>query len=53
MEKLQDALAEASEPPKERIPTEPPKYAAENRIADKKLKSQVKKSRNWKSSREY
>lgn len=51
MDKLHNALYEASIPPKERIPTEAPAYAKENRIADKKQKSQVKSSRNWKSGR--
>lgn len=47
MEKLEDLLAAASEVQRIRIPTKPPKSANENRLKEKKHKSELKKSRNY------
>jgi peptidyl-tRNA hydrolase ICT1 len=45
--KIEEALFDASIPEYEKVETEPPEYANENRIREKKKKSDIKKSRNW------
>jgi len=44
-EKLAVMIEQASVAPKERIPTETPKWAIEQRLKEKKIRSQVKKNR--------
>lgn len=51
MSKLEEAIEEANIPAKERILTEPPEYANEKRLEEKKNRSKVKQTRNWKSER--
>eukprot|EP00026_Physarum_polycephalum_P014271 Phypoly_transcript_14764.p1 GENE.Phypoly_transcript_14764~~Phypoly_transcript_14764.p1 ORF type:complete len:168 (-),score=7.32 Phypoly_transcript_14764:430-933(-) len=44
--KLESLLAQAQEVPKVRIPTKPPKSADENRLQDKKYRSDIKRGRS-------
>lgn len=50
LQKLRTALEDACIPPYEKLPTTPPDYIHDNRIKEKKRRSELKKGRKWQPS---